>query len=213
MQDIIIYGAGGLGREILFLIENINTQKPEWNFLGFVDDGKPVGAPIGMKKIIGGGSWLASIDKPVAVVMGFADSGAKASLYDKLSLNKNIFFPVIKHPTALIASSSVLSEGVVVSAFCIVAPDAKIKQGVFLNWYSSVGHDSVLGDFCSVMPSVNLSGGVTVGDRTLIGVGAKIHQNLKIGSDAVVGMGSIVLSNVPDRCTVLGNPAIIIKKG
>ncbi|GHV46495.1 serine O-acetyltransferase [Synergistales bacterium] len=213
MQDVIIYGAGGLGREIFALIDDINAQKPEWNFLGFVDDGKPAGTPIGTKKIIGDGSWLASIDKPVAVVMGFADSGAKASLYDKLSLNKNIFFPIIKHPTALVASSSVLSEGVVVSAFCVIAPDAKIKQGVFLNWYSSVGHDSVLGDFCSVMPNVNISGNVTVGPRTLIGVGAKIHQNLKIGSDSVVGMGSIVLSNVPDRCTVLGNPARVVKKG
>jgi sugar O-acyltransferase (sialic acid O-acetyltransferase NeuD family) len=112
----------------------------------------------------------------------------------------------------LVASSAVLSDGVVVSAFCVIDPDAKIKQGVFLHWYSSVGHDSVVGDFCSVMPSVNLSGGVTVGDRTLIGVGAKIHQNLKIGSDAVVGMGSVVLSDVPDHCTALGNPARIVKK-
>ena len=38
MQDIIIVGASGFGRELLFIIEDINKNKPEWNVLGFIDD-------------------------------------------------------------------------------------------------------------------------------------------------------------------------------
>jgi serine acetyltransferase len=63
------------------------------------------------------------------------------------------------------------------------------------------------------MPSVNISGNVTVGARTLVGAGAKILQGLSIGSDVTVGIGSVVLKDVPDRCTVLGYPARVVKKG
>jgi acetyltransferase EpsM len=62
------------------------------------------------------------------------------------------------------------------------------------------------------MPHADISGNVTIGPRTLIGVGAKILQGLKIGSDATVGIGSVVLNDVPDCCTVLGYPARVVKK-
>ena len=43
MKDIVIYGAGGYGREIACLIKRLNAVKKEWNLLGFIDDGEPVG--------------------------------------------------------------------------------------------------------------------------------------------------------------------------
>ncbi len=39
MKPLVIVGAGGLGREVAWLVEDINRRKPEWNFLGFLDDG------------------------------------------------------------------------------------------------------------------------------------------------------------------------------
>ena len=62
------------------------------------------------------------------------------------------------------------------------------------------------------MPSVNVSGNVTVGNRTLIGVQSAILQGIKIGSDVTVGMGSKVMTDVPDNCTVMGYPAKIIAR-
>jgi acetyltransferase-like isoleucine patch superfamily enzyme len=62
------------------------------------------------------------------------------------------------------------------------------------------------------MPHADISGNVTVGDRCLVGVGAKILQGLTIGADTTVGIGSVVLNNVPGRCTVMGYPAKVIKR-
>lgn len=214
MQDLVIYGAGGLGREILSYLRAANADAERWNFLGFIDDGKPSGSRVGDSKVLGGMTELVSRTSPVAVLMGLADPGVKASLYGKLSLNPQVTFPVLVHPLAHVGPSAALGAGTVISPYCSVSVDAVLGLCSFFNVGSQIGHDSILGDFGSVMPHVDVSGNVTVGPRTLIGAGARILQGLSIGSDVTIGIGSVVLNNVLDRCTVMGYPArVIAKKG
>jgi sugar O-acyltransferase (sialic acid O-acetyltransferase NeuD family) len=212
MSDWVIYGAGGLGREMQSYLHASNAVGRDENFRGFIDDGKPAGAPVGDAKILGDRSKLISATEPTAVLMGIADPAAKASLYAELSQNPNLTFPILVHPLAHVADSAVLGAGTVISPHCVVAVDTVLGICSFLNAGVLLGHDSVLGDFCTVMPHVAIPGNVTVGARTLIGVGAKILQGLSVGSDATVGIGSIVVSNVSDGTTVMGNPARVIKK-
>ena len=47
MKKIAIYGAGGFGREVYCLIQKINAVSPQWDVIGFFDDGKPKGDPVG----------------------------------------------------------------------------------------------------------------------------------------------------------------------
>ena len=79
--------------------------------------------------------------------------------------------------------------------------------GVFLNSGAMIGHDTVVGDFTSIMPMSAISGNVVIGECCMIGVQTAIRQGLAIGRNCTVGMGSIVLRDVPDDSTVLGNPA------
>ena len=62
----------------------------------------------------------------------------------------------------------------------------------------TVGHNAVLH-------------GCTIGDRTLIGMGAVIVDGAKIGSDCIIGAGSLVTKNtvIPDGSLVMGSPAKI----
>ena len=213
MRDLVIYGAGGLGREVLGLVRATDPQRGVWNFLGFIDDGKTAGTRVGDAEVLGGMEWLLSSASPVAIVMGLADPAVKAAIYAKLSSDPRMTFPTFVHPSADIDPSASLAVGTVISPFCFVAVDSSLGVCSFLNAASQVGHDSVVGDFCSIMPSVSISGNVTIGPRTLVGVGARILQGLRIGSDSVVGIGSVVLNDVPDACTVLGYPARVVKKG
>ncbi|MDR2175337.1 MAG: NeuD/PglB/VioB family sugar acetyltransferase [Synergistaceae bacterium] len=212
MQDIVIYGAGGLGREIRAYLRASDVTGQAWNFTGFIDDGKPAGSPVGDAKILGGRAALASVTKPTAVLLGIADPAAKEFLYAEFSQNPRLSFPALIHPLANVEPSAVLRAGTVVAPYCVVSVNTVLGTGTLLNVGAQVGHDSVLGEFCSVMPHVAISGNVTVGEKTLIGVGAKILQGLSIGANTTVGIGSVVLNNVPSRCTVLGYPAKIIKK-
>jgi sugar O-acyltransferase (sialic acid O-acetyltransferase NeuD family) len=211
MRDLVIYGAGGLGREVLGLVRATDPQRSRWNFLGFIDDSLRAGTQVSEYPVLGGLDWLASRAVPTAVAMGLASPSAKADLYAKLKENPHIVFPTFVHPLACVEPSASFAPGTMASPFCFVAVGASLGICLFLNVASQVGHDSVLGDFCSVMPSVNISGNVTIGPRTLVGAGAKILQGLSIGSDATVGIGSVVLKDVPDRCTVIGYPARVVK--
>lgn len=53
--------------------------------------------------------------------------------------------------------------------------------------------------------------GCTIGDRTLIGMGAVILDGAKIGNDCIIGAGSLVTKNtvIPDASLVMGSPAKI----
>ena len=78
-----------------------------------------------------------------------------------------------------------------------------------------MGETSVVGNDCSIMQAVTLGGTgkdnedrhPKIGDRVLIGSGAKILGNIKVGDGAKVASGSVVLKSVPEQCTVAGVPA------
>lgn len=98
-----------------------------------------------------------------------------------------------------------------------IHPNAKIGAGVFIDHAHGIviGETAVVEDDVSMLHSVTLGGtGKTGGDRhpkirrgVLIGAGAKVLGNIEIGEDARIAAGSVVLQDVPARCTVAGVPA------
>lgn len=209
IKKIVIYGAGGLGREIYELIDEVN----KYNILGFLDDGiinnkESVNIPI-----LGGIEFLHNIEYPIGVVFAISDVYVKQNIYKKiLQINKGHYFPIVIAKYSYVSKRAMLSEGTIVGRYCSVSTSVQLGKLVFLNTKCDIGHDSIIGDFCSLMPSVNVSGNVSVGQRTLIGVQSAILQGIKIGSDVTVGMGSKVMTDVPDNCTVMGYPAKIIAR-
>ena len=211
LQKLIIYGSGGLGRELLALLRDIDKTKTIWDILGFVDDSAKPNVPVAGLRVLGDINYLIQIDIPVLVLMGFTDPDAKAKVFYKLKQNQLISFPTIVHPLATVEPSANLGEGVIITRFCFVSVDTTLGKCVFFNPGSQVGHDSFVGDFTSVMPSANIAGNVTIGERCLVGAKSAIMQGLSVGSGTTVGIGSIVMQNAPENCTILGYPAKVVK--
>jgi serine O-acetyltransferase len=103
-----------------------------------------------------------------------------------------------------------------------IHPAARIGKGIFIDHATGlvIGETSVVGDDVSMLQEVTLGGsGNETGDRhpkvsngVLIGAGAKILGNVRIGEGAKIGAGSVVLKDVPDHTTVAGVPAEIVGK-
>jgi serine O-acetyltransferase len=101
-----------------------------------------------------------------------------------------------------------------------INPAARIGKGVFLDHATGlvVGQTAVIEDDVSILHGVTLGGtGKAGGDRhpkirygVLIGAGAKILGNIRVGDCARIGAGSVVVRDVPPRVTVVGVPARIV---
>lgn len=116
------------------------------------------------------------------------------------------------HPTAILDPTVCIGQGVVIVHRAIVQADCRIGNHVIVNTAAIADHECVLGDFVHVGPGATLCGGVRVGECTLVGAGSVILPGVSIGRECNIGAGSIVLRDVPDKTTVVGNPARIIHK-
>jgi len=74
-----------------------------------------------------------------------------------------------------------------------------------------VGHDTKIDDYCSFMPSVNISGEVNIAKSVYVGTGAKIINQVEIGEGTIVGAGAVVSKSLPANCTAVGIPAKPVK--
>lgn len=207
MMDIIIYGAGGLGREIASLLQRYYSN--EMQVIGYVDDGLQTGDFIDGIKILPN-SILEHGN--INIVFGIANPKVKQELYVKLRQKQNVNFPNIIAKSAIIDLSVVLGEGVVISDFCWLSKNVILGNGVFINVATTIGHDANIGDFCSVMPQSAISGYVSVDKASLIGAKSFVLQGVKVGSNTVICAGSAVFSKVDDGDVIMGNPAHILRK-
>jgi sugar O-acyltransferase (sialic acid O-acetyltransferase NeuD family) len=205
MKDLVIYGAGGLGREVALLIDQINQVKKQWNFVGFVDDNIHVNSDL---PVIGAFETLANAKSKLSVVMAVADPCIRHKLVSNIDPNKHLHFPVIVHPRANTgAATNRIGRGVIITDGVIMTTGLIVSDFVIVNLAVTIGHDVKVGGFTSIMPAANISGNVRIGARTLLGTGAKILQNISIGDDVKVGAGAVVIRDVLDGQTVVGVPA------
>ena len=94
----------------------------------------------------------------------------------------------------------------------MITTNVRIRDFVILNLQCTVGHDAVIEDYAALMPSVNVSGEVSIGSGVYVGTGAQISNQVSIGEDTVVGAGAVVVKNLPANCMAVGVPARPYKK-
>lgn len=210
MEKIAIIGSGGFAREILTLIDDINQRQPTFEVVGFIDS--DTSKTIHGYPVIGDDEYVNQVKEPLSVVIAVGEPHLKKKIRNKYT-NPLVKFPSLIHPSVLIGSKDTVSvgEGCIICAGCILTTDIKIRDFVTLNLMCTVGHDTEIYNYCSFMPSVNISGEVKVNEGVYAGTGAKIINQLEIGNNTIIGAGAVVAKSLPADCTVVGVPAKPIK--
>ena len=208
MNKIAIYGAGGLGKEVKVIIDAINAQQSgrEYDFIGYFDDHRS--AP----DVIGGLTELNQWSDPMQLVLAIGNPSIKVGLAEQIS-NIHVSYATLIHPRAEIGNDKHvrIGEGSIIASGAQLTTDIVIGRHVLINLNVTVGHDSSILDFSSIMPGANISGQVLVRKASLIGAGANVLNGIVVGENATVGAGAVVVKDVENATTVVGVPAKVIK--
>ena len=212
MKDIAIFGVGGFGREVLALIKDINKVEPTWNIVGFFDDGYEKGNLFNGYPSLGKTDDLNQWKSPISLVMAIGSPVIKKKILGNIN-NPLVDYPTLIHPSVWIGDKEFveIGKGCIICAGVMITTNVRIKDFVILNLQCTVGHDTIINNYAAFMPTVNISGEVTIGEGVYVGTGAKIINQLEIGDYTIVGAGAVVAKTLPADCTAVGVPAKPIK--
>lgn len=204
MNELVIIGAGGFGREVLCWARE---SPGEWLASGFLDDNPRAldEFEADLPPILG--TVQDHEPRPSEVfVCAIGQVEAKRRCAEHILSRGGVFTRVL-HATAVRSGRATLGKGVILCPYSIVSPDAVIGDFVSVNLHSSVAHDAVVGRWSQIQCHVDITGGVTLGEGVLVGSHASILPGVRVGDGAVIGAGSVVMRDVPAGVTVFGAPA------
>ena len=209
MNNLVIFGASGLGKEVLQLLKLINKENNIWNILGFIDDDKNlINKNINGYPVLGGVEYF-EINSACSVVVAIANPDLKKVLVDKIyNFNKGHQFPNIIHPNVDIDFKCIqLGIGNIITEGCILTSNIEIGNYNTFNTRTTIGHDVFIEDYNIINPNVQISGNITIGSYNFIAVNSVILQGIKIGNNNHIGACSLVIRNLKNDKRVFGIPA------
>lgn len=201
MAQILLAAASGLARETL---ESIR-QTGDHEVIGILDDNTVLhGSEISGIPVLGGLEM--AVDREEQLLLCVGKSRARAAVAERLALPDSRYAKHI-HPSTLLGSNTKVGAGSIILAGSVATTDVTIGRHAVLMPHVLLTHDDVLGDYCTLAGGATVAGGVHIGHRSYVGTSASIKENVKLGADSVLGMGSVLLEDIPAGETWVGNPA------
>jgi len=201
---MLIAGAGGHARELLFEWEQLNKEP-----VSFFDD-----TPHAKDFLYDHFAIIHSQDAAAELfktdkrfILGVGKPALRAALCEKLEKAGGTLTSLISTSALMGDRGIILGEGLNIMSGVVLTTDIQIGKGSLIHIHVSIHHDCHVGEFCELSPGCRLLGGVQVGSYVSIGTGAIIMPGIQIGNHAIIGAGSVVTKNVGPGQRVVGNPA------
>ena len=205
MKQLLILGAGGMGKEIYYTARHSIGYGTDFVVKGFRDFPNT--------------EWNTEIYPPILGIeddyeiqpddvftCSIGDVHLKRKICEKMKA-RGAKFQTIIHKDAQIRENVTIGEGTIIDCFAIIGSDAVIGKNCLIQNYSGIAHDCVVGDYCRIDVRVQTVGGVKLGNNVTIHTNSIISHGVTIGDDAKVGALSFVIRKVKPGVTVQGNPA------
>lgn len=215
MKQMAIYGAGGFGREVAWLIESTTDEKNRYEIVCFIDDNPGLHRKVFNDIPVMSLESLKREYSEAKIVGAIGPPKIRERVMEKASA-AGFEFETIIHPRTEYSRWIEIGDGTVICAGNILTTNIKIGKHVQINLDCTIGHNVIMADYTTLAPGVHVSGYVYFGKRVYVGTGAVIINGtedhpIEIGDDVVIGAGAVVTKSVDPGLTVVGVPARPLK--
>lgn len=201
MKDLIIVGGGQHACEVAEIVERINQVQPTWNLLGFIAGPKAA-------------QQIADLHNGLRILGPFADIDKfpNAMLATPFEARNHRDLPLerlatIVDPSVFVSRTATIGAGCVIYPGCFVGFKAVLGNRVFVLSGSTINHDCRIDDFAVLCSGAQLAGTVHVEEDCYLGQACTVRQMLRIGRRSMIGMGAVIIRDVPPNSVMVGNPA------
>ncbi|WP_229068317.1 acetyltransferase [Actinoplanes sp. DH11] len=213
MRDLVIVGAGGFARETASAAAAANRVRPTWRVLGFADDNPELHGTVRSGLPILGRIADVTSRSGAAVVVCVGNPGnytARQRIVERLGLPAERYATVV-HPSAEIGAGCTVGPGSVLLAGTVLTADLSVGAHVAVMPHVVLTHEDRIEDYVTVASGVRLGGGAVLERGAYVGAGALVREGVTVGAWSQIGMGSVVLRDVPPGEVWVGSPARFLR--
>ena len=205
MKQLLILGAGGMGKEIYYTARHSIGYGTEFVVKGFLDFPNP--------------DWDTSIYPPIlgleddyeiqpddVFTCSIGDVHLKRKVCEKMKARGSKFQTLI-FDNVQIRENVKIGDGCIIDSYAHIGSDAVIGENCLIQAFSCVAHDCVIGDYARIDVRSLLVGGVIVGNNVTVHTNAVVSHKVVLEDDSTVAAMSFVIKKVKAGTTVMGNPA------
>ena len=206
MKNLIIIGAGGMGREIFDLAKICAGYNNDYIIKGFLDDNaSALDNYRGYAKIL---SKIESyLPEPDGVFVSSMGNVKQKARFIQSIVAKGGQFISLVHPQADIGQNTILGSGCILLKNAYVGADCMIGNHVLIQISTVVGHDVSIGNYSRLDCNVVCVGGSKLEELVTIHTSTVINQNVIVEKGSTVGANSFVIRKVRANSSVFGSPA------
>jgi sugar O-acyltransferase (sialic acid O-acetyltransferase NeuD family) len=209
-RPLLLLGAGGLARETLAAVRALPDV---WRPVGALDDDPRLhGRQIDALPVLGEVEQVHDHESTavIACIANVRRPASRAALDARLALPAERWATIV-HPAASLAQGVEVGYGSILLAGAVVTAPQRLGHHVVAMPHVVLTHDNQVDDYATLAGGATLGGGVRIRPSAYLGQRSVIREYVEVGEEAVVGMGSVVLSDVPARETWAGVPARRLK--
>lgn len=205
MKNLIIIGAGGMGRTVYGIACESAGYGSEYVITGFIDDDlNALDGYDNYPPIVGRIADYLPHDNDVFVCsIGGAN---RRNVIDTL-LGRGAVFINVVHELARVRTNAKMGTGNIICPYVSVGADTVMGDYNMIQSFTTIGHDVTIGSYNRIDTHVTCVGGIKIGNEVDIYTSAVINHNVVVEDKAHVGACSFVIKKVKAGTTVFGVPA------